>query len=425
VAFDARLVRIRLVALGAVAVAVVGGLLWVRADNVIVLPRPTGPFAVGIAHLDWPETRSGKAADSRGTRAVPIWAWYPAARGSPHSPSAPVAHHVPTPVAGESRGTWPRLLLQHRVWIRGHAVVDAPLRRPFGVYPALIIQPGFRLQATDYSALAEELASHGYVVLGITPLPASLPFVRLVALWADHSVLVLNQLDQSDGLHPFGFLAGRIDSRSVGVLGHSLGGASALEACRRDSRFKACADIDGYPATEPAEADHHQPLMIIWSEPRDERDAGWQRAFLDGRALLQRARGGGYQVVIRGTRHFNFSDHAVLGGAAGAAALGPIDGRRGLTITTDYLRAFFDQHLKGTPTPLLLNASPRLPEVQFERFAGPRATSKGSAPIQIGVRHPGAVERPLRASPRRASMVRTRRVQKRAGSVTNWSGPQA
>ena len=387
-AFDARLVRILLVALGAVAVAVGGGLLWVRADNVVVLPAPTGPFAVGIAHLDWPETRSGKAADSSGTRAVPIWAWYPAARGSPHSPSSPVAHHAPTRVPGTSGGTWSRLLPHRRIRIEGHAVVDAPLPPASRVHPVLIIQPGLRLQVTDYSALGEELASHGYVVLGITPVEVSLPVARLVALWAAHSVLLLNKLNELEktqraSVHSFGSLAGRIDARSVGVLGHSFGGTSALEACRTDFRFKACADIDGYP-TEPAETGHRQPLMIIWSQPADERNAGWQRAFLDGRAMLQRAHHGGYQLIIKETRHFNFSDHALLGSAAGVP-LGPINGRRGLTITTDYLRAFFDHYLKKTSESLLSGASPAHPEVQFERFPGPRVTSERAAlPSRVG-----------------------------------------
>ena len=47
-------------------------------------------------------------------------------------------------------------------------------------------------------------------------------------------------------------------------------------------------------------------------------------------------------------------------------ALGPIDGRRALLMTTDYLRAFFDRYLKGSDEPLLKGPASQYPEAQFE-----------------------------------------------------------
>ena len=49
--------------------------------------------------------------------------------------------------------------------------------------------------------------------------------------------------------------------------------------------------------------------------------------------------------------------------------LGPIDGRRGLSITVAYVREFFDHHLSGQLAPLLDGPSAQYPEVSG-RFEG-------------------------------------------------------
>jgi hypothetical protein len=49
---------------------------------------------------------------------------------------------------------------------------------------------------------------------------------------------------------------------------------------------------------------------------------------------------------------------------------GPIEGYRGMQIITDYLTAFFDQALKGQPSPLLAGSSTSYPEVTFEKRSG-------------------------------------------------------
>jgi len=47
-------------------------------------------------------------------------------------------------------------------------------------------------------------------------------------------------------------------------------------------------------------------------------------------------------------------------------ALGPIDERRTLAITSEYVVAFFDIYLKNVPGSLLKEKSPLYPEVKFE-----------------------------------------------------------
>src|SRR5262249_44233795 len=126
-----------------------------------------------------------------------------------------------------------------------------------------------------YSALLEELASHGYVVAAIQHTYETsvvvFPDGRLVRfaedkwkaaeegseekrlryykdrleVWAADAVFVLDQLVKLDAGTPGSALKGRLDLTRVGIFGHSFGGLSSAQACRRDDRFKACINMDG------------------------------------------------------------------------------------------------------------------------------------------------------------------------------------
>ncbi len=84
-------------------------------------------------------------------------------------------------------------------------------------------------------------------------------------------------------------------------------------------------------------------------------------------AMESRLGGDGYQWMIRGARHFNFTDNSVFYSPflALRGGLGPIDGRRFLTVAAAYIAAFFDHTLKGQAEPLISGPSPQYPEVQF------------------------------------------------------------
>lgn len=68
-------------------------------------------------------------------------------------------------------------------------------------------------------------------------------------------------------------------------------------------------------------------------------------------------------LVVAGAVHASFTDLALLAEYVGIDA--GLSGARSLDITRAYVRAFFDQHLRGTPQSLLDQPSPRYPEVTF------------------------------------------------------------
>ncbi|PYV05482.1 MAG: hypothetical protein DMG26_05195 [Acidobacteria bacterium] len=184
-------------------------------------------------------------------------------------------------------------LWQRLDWVQVHAIPDAPVSAAQPGYPVLIFSTGYGRVPTDYTVLAEDLASHGYVVVGIAN-TYSAPVVafpdgrvvsrvreaalpegsrlaektaadRLVMVWAEDVIFVIDQLDRLSTDASGGFF-GRLDVTRLGVFGHSFGGAAAVEACSRDSRCKAAVDIDGALFGDVPRVGLKQPCMFVLSE---------------------------------------------------------------------------------------------------------------------------------------------------------------
>lgn len=384
---------------GLLLVALLLGYLWLQNDRKVLLPAPTGPYAVGRVGYDWvDETRPESlrnGADSK--RELAVWIWYPA---TVTPASRPAAEYLPKKwrmAREQEQGIVSRFFMQNLDAVRVHAIADAPVAATHPAYPVLIFEPGLGPIATDYTTLAEDLASHGYFVVACTPTYSASVVVfpdgriawgtgegsvpdnasveasneilnRLINVWAADDLFLLNQLEKLNETDPLGKFAGRLDLQSVGVFGHSFGGCTAAQVCRLDSRFKAGVDIDGYPRGDVIQAGLSQPFMFIWSDHQVPPDAEGLQANRNTRAIYDKLNHGGYQITIHGARHFNFTDNGVFYSPflRMEQALGPIGGRRALLITTDYLRAFFDRYLKGADEPLLKGPASKYPEAQFE-----------------------------------------------------------
>ena len=279
--------------------------------------------------------------------------------------------------------------------IHAHAFANAPVSGEETTYPVLIFEPGLGPTVSDYTTLLEDLASHGYIIVGANPtysasavvfadgriveqsasgnIPdnASVPETkqiadRLVQIWADDMIFAMNQARRLNA-DPQSLLAGRMDLTHIGVFGHSFGGAAAAEVCHLDVRCQAGADLDGYPYGDVVQSGLPQPFLFVWSTGNDSNDAHYQQAVQDIDAIYSRLETG-YQVTVRGARHFNFTDYAVEFSPVLKlfGVLGPIDGERGLQISRAYVLAFFDATLKDGNPSRLQGLSADFPEVTFE-----------------------------------------------------------
>lgn len=383
------------VALAAVLIA-----LEVRRHSIVALPAPTGPYAVGRIAYDWTDqSRADPFAPERNARReLVVWIWYPATT----APGAKPGPYLPAAWAGALDGQHGlgAVLFQSYDAVRAHAIVHATLSPRRTRYPVLILEPGMGKIPADYTTLAEDLASHGYVVAGITPTYSASVVVfpdgrtvqsvpgataedpsyttpaamrrglnRLETVWARDVVFVMNRLSTLDAANGSMF-RGRLALARMGVFGHSFGGATAAQVCSADVRCKAGIDIDGDPYGSVTRTGISVPFMFIHSETQGASDC-YSHPCIDSerdlRAMLRGTpAGAGYILSIKGARHFNATDDAVLfSPLRPMGLLGPISGARGLRITAAYVRAFFDTYLEHKASSLLRGPSRAYPEVRF------------------------------------------------------------
>ncbi len=263
------------------------------------------------------------------------------------------------------------------------AVVDA---RPVGrrhSLPLVVLSPGFKRPRAELTSLADDLASHGTVVVVVDHtyenVATTFPGGRVTgcaacgdydpAFWeklqrgraADVSFV----LDELTGSHPKWRGAALVDARRIGMAGHSVGGASAINAMVTDPRIRAGIDIDGTTSDPLLSPGLDRPFLFLGRQDMytpgtgDESDT-WDR---DWAQLTGWKR----WLVVAGMAHPSFTDIGLVGEQLGLDFGATTPAARGADITRVYVRAFFDRHLRGDREPLLDRPSPRYPEVLFAR----------------------------------------------------------
>lgn len=376
--------------------------LWLEHRTQITLPRPTGPYAVGRATYAWADdVHTDALAPVPGTkRELLAWIWYPAA---PRQPSQTVDDYLPpawrTALERQMGVLLRQFLTRDLSRVRTHSIRDADVSPQHRSYPVVLMRAGLAALTTDYTTLAEDLASHGYVVVGfdapyrsfVVVLPDGAVIARapqnnadlvsgseqehlankLVQAWSADVSFALDQLERLNTSDPSGRFLGRLDMQRMGVFGHSLGGATALQFCHDDSRCKAGIDVDGAPLGSVIAEGVTQPFMFLLGDNRSESEAETRPVEASIRSIYDRLPADRrLEIVIRGANHFGFSDdgallksHIVLRTLRILGILG-IDGRRQLAITVYCVHSFFDAYLKGPGISRVNIPSSLYPEIQ-------------------------------------------------------------
>jgi predicted dienelactone hydrolase len=187
-----------------------------------------GPRAVGVR-----EAWTGAAGSDRagGIEPLRLTVWYPAGAGV--DPAAVVAYPYEMKWFARVRGP---------LRTRGRATRDAPVAQDATGRPVAVLSSGFALPVGGYVWLAERLASHGFVV--VAPEHPERMDAALDGFWQgviDRPAEVAAVLDWIDReAAAGGSLDGLADPGRVAVVGHSLGGTTALELAG------ARLDLDGF-----------------------------------------------------------------------------------------------------------------------------------------------------------------------------------
>lgn len=356
--------------------ALILGILLIQHNLRAGLPKPAGPYAVGRATLLL-QSLDQKALLSPGPRTAFVWLWYPAQDGAGPCEYLPADWRA---AINRTRGFPARIFLNTDLSkVQDQSRCGANLSSKEKSYPVVMLRAGASALVTQYTALAEDLASHGYIVVAfdipyrseLVALPggnviARLPTnnaetlsgeaqiqlgEKLVQAWASDTSWVLDELGKTN--LPAG-MTGRLDFMDIGMVGHSLGGGTAAQFCHDDQRCKAGIDIDGVVLGDVVKQGVPRPFMILLGEHAGDTGVQARQIEADLQSFYDRLPPDTrMNVTLPDAGHFNFGDAPFVNNPLAQTILrmtGALDGRRQAELTALYVRAFFDAYLKGAPS---------------------------------------------------------------------------
>lgn len=243
---------------------------------------------------------------------------------------------------------------QHAKW---NIAIDAKIATQQSTFPVLIFSHGYGYNAESYAAMSAELASKGYVVVAINHSyganPSYLGKNKLVwaeplnhsdlgehlSIWSQDQSYLIDQLaiinSNSNSL-----FHQKLNLSSLGIFGHSYGGAAAYHTAANDPRVKAIIDIDG-TIFDYQNQYISQPFAFLVSadhQPKFDFQYATERSYL---------------ARLKQFSHSSFSDQVLwwqwdhddldLG-------MGQKEALRAVELTTELIDDFFASHLLDKPS---------------------------------------------------------------------------
>jgi predicted dienelactone hydrolase len=331
------------------------GIVSLLFDPVPDLPTPAGPHAVGSETYTWTDlTRDEAATSAVDDRQVVVQAWYPtSATSGPVEPYLGDPADGVVPVAG------------YPTWFSGrfdavdtHAFHGTPVEDNASGWPVLLFSPGAGMGRQAYTSLSVDLASRGYVVFAMSH-PYDSAGTRLadgtvaevdasrmatpeqnadlVDIRVADATFVLDQIESLATAAPDSLLIGHLDLNRIGMIGHSLGGATAAEMLADDHRVVAAVNIDGRLFGTPPQLNR----PFLWLQNSETADATIRSSKPTGvygdmadieRGTLSQMTGPGGLLIVEDSRHLDFSDVPSYLGPLGRRLLGKVTNTSGSSL---------------------------------------------------------------------------------------------
>lgn len=239
-------------------------------DRITMFPAPTGRYGVGTTELHLIDTKRKETNNQDMHRELMLHIWYPTniKTENPNTPyNADAIENYKEFIHEQS--AIPAWLLIGLQKTKIYAQHNAALANG-DLFPVIIVTHGSGPMIQQYTWLTQELASQGYIVIGInhpymagrTRFPDgrcinSLMFTKrkegkeIARAWkreqfetAAHDIaFVLENISQFNA-QPSSMFYKKLDLDHIGMAGHSGGGALTMRMCLQDARIKAGVAFD-------------------------------------------------------------------------------------------------------------------------------------------------------------------------------------
>lgn len=316
---------------------------------------PTGTFRIGTLSLlvTDPDRQSNTLPGEH--HQIVITIWYPAQVQAGAVPEK----YVETPIAYN----WQLHRDDGAIvdMLASHSDRDAPIRS--GAFPVILYSPGLWGHRKSNTGLAVELASHGYIVVGIDhedtelslqpdarrvegthPPYTTAAVTETIQERARDVVHVLDTLGELNETHPV--LAGKLELGAIGGIGFSIGGSAIVMACSQDNRLLAVCAMDGALFDKDLRVTTlGKPLLFIRGDGADPVGPGDDRkSFFDQQVAPA------WWLKFHQAIHTSFVDEQVIG------VLPPISrdtGREIHRVRNRYVLSFLNRFVKNENDGLL------------------------------------------------------------------------
>jgi predicted dienelactone hydrolase len=290
--------------------------------------------------------------------------WYPAERvpgAMPAQHSDPALRKPSICIASSSRG------------VPSHAFFEAPLSRAEPKYPLVIYSHGDQGTRTDNTRRVENLASFGFIVVGVDHLncyatvfpdgqifkgvgirgqgPGGQIVLEVATNRAADMRFLLDEVDRWNTSDPR--LKGHLDLNRTGIFGMSFGGGTSAAACAEEPRIKAGLSLDGGFHFFPIPA-FKRPFLIISGGDTNKFMQQFRDAY---RELFGRLTNDAFWVHLKDSTHCDFNDKPWFDTPNSETVT-----RRAL-VQDFYVVSFFRKYLRGEDDHFLDSLPADWPEV--------------------------------------------------------------
>ena len=329
------------------------------------LPAFIGPHTVGVRSFAWiDESRLEEASPQEGDyREVVVQIWYPAMVDGVDRTALYMPELQEMLSASEHLTQGEKNFVKVHEVLRNTATNSVPgakileLAQP---WPVILFSPGGNVSRHSQTALAERLASRGFVFVSMSHPYSTMDVAptsgfsmsidwgldqeddraalesdnRLAEILAGDAAFVLRQLRElAENGGPFGRA---LNLRQIGIAGHSRGGTTVGRACALRPDIVACAVIDNIGPDRERETGIRPPFTTLRSSWDEERIAILHD-------YLKRTGSVAYDIELADSNHFTCTDLPLFMHDLRVDGIEPIDG---IDACAKILSSFFDAHLR-------------------------------------------------------------------------------